>query len=50
MNKQKKILAVDDSLGWINYHLSALEEIYGAEIIVVTATSAREAYIQFTTT
>ncbi len=40
----KKILIVDDSRGWLDYHQAALNEIYGAEFAVVTANSARSGY------
>ena len=40
----KKILIVDDSQGWLNYHLQALKEIYGTEYILETANSARSGY------
>ena len=42
--KEKKILIVDDSRGWLDYHQSALKEIYGSEFILEIANSAREAY------
>lgn len=41
---KKKILAVDDSNGWRNFHLSTLKQIYGDEYIVERASSAREGY------
>ena len=41
---QKKILIVDDSRGWIDYHKSALNEIYGDKFTLETAMSAREGY------
>lgn len=40
----KKILIVDDSRGWIDYHLQALTQIYGVEFALETANSAREGY------
>lgn len=40
----KKILIVDDSRGWLDYHLSALKEIYGPEFVLETADSARRGY------
>jgi len=40
----KKILIVDDSRGWIDYHQSAIKEIYGAEYAIETAYSARSGY------
>lgn len=43
-NKQKKILIVDDSRGWVEFHQKALEDIYGDKITTVTAYSAREGY------
>jgi len=45
MNKEtKKILVVDDSRGWLDYHKSTLDEIYGAQFAVTTANCAREGY------
>ena len=41
---QKKILIVDDSRGWVDYHKSALTEIYGYKFAFETALSAREGY------
>ncbi len=43
-NKMKKILVVDDSRGWLDFHKSALNEIYGAEFAVSTANSAQTGY------
>jgi DNA-binding NtrC family response regulator len=40
----KKILIVDDSSGWLDYHKEALKDIYGAEFPIETASSAREGY------
>ena len=40
----KKILVVDDSRSWLDYHKSLLEKIYGEEFIVETANSARNGY------
>ncbi len=40
----KKILIVDDSRGWLDYHKSMLKEIYGAEFALETANSARSGY------
>jgi len=40
----KKILIVDDSRGWLDYHQSALKEIYGEKFVLETADSAREGY------
>lgn len=45
MNKKtKKILIVDDSKGWLDYHQNALKEIYGDEFILEIANSARSGY------
>lgn len=41
---EKKILIVDDSLGWLNYHRQALSEIYGDEYVLETADCARQGY------
>jgi DNA-binding NtrC family response regulator len=41
---KKKILVVDDSRGWLDYHTSTLKEILGAEFVVETANSARNGY------
>lgn len=41
---EKKILIVDDSRGWLDYHESALKEIYGTEFIIERADSARSGY------
>lgn len=41
---QKRILIVDDSRGWLDYHKSNLSRMYGDEIELVTASSAREGY------
>lgn len=43
MNK-KKILIVDDSKGWLDYHKSALKEIYGDKFIFEVASWARDGY------
>lgn len=43
---KKKILIVDDSKGWLDYHVSALTQIYGDEFILETANSARMGYEQ----
>lgn len=40
----KKILVVDDSRSWVDYHKSMLENIYGEEFTVETAISARSGY------
>jgi DNA-binding NtrC family response regulator len=42
--KQKKILIVDDSKGWLDYHYAALKEFYGAEFALEVANSARSGY------
>ena len=44
MNEKKKILIVDDSRGWIEYHLDALTQIYGDKFVLETADSARSGY------
>lgn len=45
MNKEtKKILVVDDSRGWLEFHKTTIEEIYGEQIAVSTAICAREGY------
>lgn len=44
MEKQKKILIVDDSRGWVEYHLDALRQIYGDSYVLETADSARSGY------
>lgn len=41
---QKKILIVDDSKGWLDYHKSALTQIFGDKYILETAYSGREGY------
>ncbi len=40
----KKILIVDDSKGWLDYHIQALRDIYGDLYILETADSARKGY------
>lgn len=40
----KKILIVDDSQGWLDYHQSMLREIYGKEFDLEVASSARLGY------
>ncbi len=40
----KKILVVDDSRSWVDYHKSMLEKIYGEEFVIETAISARSGY------
>ena len=44
MNNKKKILIVDDSKGWLDYHGQALKEIYGDEFVLEKADSARLGY------
>lgn len=44
MESKKKILIVDDSRGWIEYHLDALTQIYGDKFVLETANSARGGY------
>lgn len=44
MKNVKKILVVDDSRGWLEYHTQLLSELYGAEFVVQTANSARQGY------
>ena len=39
----KKILIVDDSQSWINYHFDAIRKIFGNQIEIDTAKSASEA-------
>lgn len=41
---QKKILIVDDSKGWLDYHKSALTQIFGDEYILEMVYSGREGY------
>ncbi len=41
---EKKILIVDDSKGWLDYHKSALQEFYGAEFTLETENSAKSGY------
>ena len=41
---EKKILIVDDSRGWLDYHQSSLKEIYGDKFVLETADSARAGY------
>lgn len=41
---KKKILLVDDSRGWLDYHYTSLSEIYGDEYILDIANSARSGY------
>lgn len=40
----KKILAVDDSISWLDYHKSTIGKIYGPEFVVEVANSARKGY------
>lgn len=40
----KKILIVDDSKGWLDYHSDILERIYGAQFALERANCARQAY------
>lgn len=40
----KKILIVDDSRGWLDYHKSALTEILCDEYVLETADSGRSGY------
>lgn len=40
----KKILIVDDSKGWLDYHVGALKHIYNDEFILETAVSGQEGY------
>ena len=42
--QQKKILIVDDSRGWLDYHQSTLKEIFEDKFILETAISARAGY------
>lgn len=44
MEVKKKILVVDDSQSWVDYHKSMLEKIYEQEFIIETANSARSGY------
>lgn len=44
MNKRTKILIVDDSQGWRDYHQNLLKQIYGEKFVIQTANSAREGY------
>lgn len=40
----KKILIVDDSQGWLDYHKEMLMNIYGENFVYETANSARSGY------
>lgn len=42
--EEKKILIVDDSRGWLDYHQSSLREIYGNRFVLDVANSARAGY------
>jgi len=44
MENKNKILIVDDSRGWLEYHLDALTKIYGDKFVLETANSARVGY------
>lgn len=44
MKKETKILVVDDSQGWREYHQKALRRFYGEDFIIDTANSGREGY------
>lgn len=44
MSGEKKILIVDDSRGWLDYHKEMLEKIYGTKFVYETANSARSGY------
>lgn len=44
MGEKFKILIVDDSRSWLEYHKDLLEKIYGAEFVCETANSARMGY------
>ena len=41
---KKKVLVVDDSQGWINFHLELLRGFFPDRLIIDTAKSAREGY------
>lgn len=41
---KKKILIVDDSTGWLEYHIAALIKVLGDEYTLDTASSARKGY------
>lgn len=40
----EKILVVDDSVSWTNYHQESINKIYGGAYVVEKATSARDGY------
>ena len=45
MSKEiKRILVVDDVLGWRNHHYGALRELLGENVFIEVASCAREAY------
>lgn len=44
MGNEKKILIVDDSQSWVEYHKELLEKIYGTKFTFDTAYSARAGY------
>lgn len=44
MENVRKILIVDDSRGWLEYHKNNLLEIYGNKFEIETADSARSGY------
>lgn len=44
MSQQRKILIVDDSRSWLEYHKENLQKIYHGEFTLETALSAREGY------
>lgn len=41
---QKKVLVVDDSISWLDYHKSMINKFYGSEFVVEVANSARKGY------
>lgn len=44
MTSEKKILIVDDSRSWLEYHKENLQKIYGDEFVYETADSGRSGY------
>lgn len=40
----KKILIVDDSKGWLDYHVGTLKHIFKDEFVLETASSGKEGY------
>lgn len=44
MTDEKKILIVDDSMSWLNYHQENLINFYDTEFTIDRAISAREGY------